>query len=97
MVKEAIKRSGSNARILYYLVWAWYNAPSMRGRFFNWDKAWKLNIETVFEKKISAIGHYLNGLKAPCGYPVCGKLPRAVISCAKKRTEIFIDGENPNQ
>jgi LmbE family N-acetylglucosaminyl deacetylase len=97
IVNEALERSGHDVKLIYYLVWSWYNAPSMRSKFFNWNKAWKLNIERVFEKKISAIRHYLEGPKAPCGYPFCGRLPRAVISCAKKRTEIFIDGENPNR
>lgn len=96
IVMQAIKRSGSNARIIYYLVWSWYNARSLGRKFFNWNKAWKLNIEPVFEKKISAIHCYLGGHKVPCGYPYCGKIPWAVINCAKRRTEIFIDGENPN-
>ena len=92
IVMEVVKHSGSKARIIYYLIWGWYNAPSISKKFFNWEQAWKLNIGPVFGKKISAIQHYLDGPKAPCGYPFCGNLPRAVINCAKKRTEIFIDG-----
>ena len=96
IILSAVQVSRIETRIIYYIIWAWYNAPSTSKRFFNWDNAWKLNIGPVFEKKISAICYYMDGPKAPCGYPYCGKLPWAVIHCAKRQAEIFIDGGTPN-
>jgi len=97
IVREAAQRSNHQFKIVNYTVWAWYNTPSPMSKFFDWKTGWKLDIQPVFEKKALAIHKYLNSVPAPCGYPYCGRLPKALLHGIRKPNEIFFDGDVDNE
>lgn len=89
IVAHAVRRSNLRPDLFFYLVWAWYSGPSPFGRYFPREDALVVDIRPVLARKCDAMDVYLNGHVAPCGNPYCGKLPKAVIACASKPTEIF--------
>jgi LmbE family N-acetylglucosaminyl deacetylase len=96
IVHNAARYYSHPFRIIYYTVWAWFNAPSPMSKLFDWNSGWLLDISTVFDKKYAAACCYLNNALAPCGYPYCGRLPEALIHGFKKPNEIFFDGNAHN-
>ena len=91
IVREAVRRCRMAPRpeLFYYLVWAWYNAPSPFRKHFPRKDALVVDIRPVLAQKRAAMDVYLKGRPAPCGNPWCGKLTKAVIACASRPTEVF--------
>ncbi len=97
IVQHAAQHLKHIHRIIYYTVWACYNTPSPMSKFFDWNTGWLLDIRTVAEKKDAATQRYLNSKPAPCGYPYCGRLPKALVHGVKMPNEIFFDGDVHNE
>jgi N-acetylglucosamine malate deacetylase 1 len=91
VVNVAVKSAITSTRIIYYLVWAWFNSPSLNHNCFEFEKAWKINIDSVHARKLAAIECFLNSPFAPCGQPFCGKLPSALIWCLAQDSEVFFE------
>ncbi|GBC62218.1 PIG-L family deacetylase [Desulfonema ishimotonii] len=85
ITETAVKHSVPYIRIVYYTVWACYNAPHLI------SGGWRLDARPVYEKKAAAIREYLDQKPAPCGIPWCGRLPEAVIRSARSAVELYRD------
>ncbi len=83
ITETAVKRSAPHIRIVYYMVWACYNAPYLA------PGGWQLDARSVYEKKTAAIREYLGQKPALCGVPWCGRLPEAVIRSARSAIELY--------
>ena len=91
ITQAAVAKSGLGVRLVFYTVWAWYNAPSPFGRAFDWRKGWRVDVRAVFEQKAAAMREYFDDERAPCGVPYCGRLPKSLIYCAARPNEAFFD------
>jgi LmbE family N-acetylglucosaminyl deacetylase len=87
----AASQLGSPLRVVFYVVWAWFNAQPPLSELFDVEAGWRLDVRPVYEQKQAAIAEYLDGPRAPGGRPYCGDLPRAVLRSAAARSEIFFD------
>ena len=89
----AASRLGSQFRIHFYVVWAWFNAQSPLRDRLDLDAGWRLDIGTVYAEKQAAIAQYLDGERAPGGHPYCGYLPAAISDCGRADYEVFFDDD----
>lgn len=91
IVLAAARRSSRPVRIIFYMVWMWFNARSPFKTRLELSAGWQLNIQPAYAKKRAAVTQYLDSERAPGGHPYCGYLPSAVVKSAKARSEIFFD------
>jgi hypothetical protein len=89
MVLAAAKRVESPLRLIYYVVWAWFNARPPFAKRMGLETAWRLDVRSVRDKKLAAIGCYLNGQSAPGGHPWPGYLPHGVVAPAQRADEVY--------
>ena len=87
----AASRLGSPDGIIFYVVWAWFNAQPPLRRQVDLRAGWQLDIRSVYGQKQAAVAEYLDSRRTPGGHPYCGYLPRAVTRSATARSEIFFD------
>lgn len=94
---NAANQAGRPPRIVFYVVWAWFNARAPLRARLNLETGWRLDVRPVYGQKQAAVAQYLDGEPAPRAHPYCGYLPRAVIRSATARNEIYFDhvAENP--
>jgi LmbE family N-acetylglucosaminyl deacetylase len=91
IAQEAIRRCMCPPRLLFYTVWLWFTAPWGIGKHLDFSSAWKVDGRAVHSKKIEAINTYLNHFAPTCEVPYCGKLPRALVYCARRSNEILFE------
>lgn len=91
ITKEAVKRYGIQCKLIYYLVWAWYNLPLWILPALRWSKAQRLDIRQVFERKQTAIRQYFDDCAPGCGNPWCGVLPKELMNAFAWPYELFFE------
>ena len=91
LVLAAVDRLSSPLRIVFYVVWAWFNARGPLRDRLECGSGWRLDIRPVYAQKRAAIAQYLDGERAPGGHPYCGYLPRGVLRSAVASNEMFFD------
>ena len=90
IVLAAACRASRPFQIIFYIVWAWFNARSPLRTYLDIQAGWRLDIRSVYVKKRAAIAQYLEGTLAPGGHPYGGYLPAAVTSSARADYEVFV-------
>jgi len=87
----AVQASGHRPRLIFYPVWAWFNARWPIRRQFDFRRAWRLDIRRVCAAKAAAMAEYLDHRPPGRDVPYCGRLPGSLIRAARATNEIYFD------
>jgi LmbE family N-acetylglucosaminyl deacetylase len=91
---KKVEKLGTGTNLYYYLVWGWYKARFAAIPRMGWDRAIRLDIRAVLDKKKHAAQEYLLHTVPGCGIPYTGDLPKEIVGVCDNPYELFFRAKN---